>query len=101
QRKQSLRETLNILFTNEIAAVLAENVVHFGVRVPAEPAPDHLVDIVVTAFRVSQEADGVGLRLAKNDRFTFRPRIDAFTRFGDGKGHVPAGHGILALPGVS
>ena len=43
----------------------------FGI--PAQPAPDHLVDVVVAALGIGDEADRPGLVVAEDRRLALRP----------------------------
>ena len=61
---------------DEVAAVLAQHVEDVGVRVPAQRAPDDLVDVVVAAFGVGEEADRLVGERMENRRLVARPRID-------------------------
>ena len=53
---------------DEIAAVLAQDLGHVPIRIPAQRAPYEFVHVVVGAFRIADEADGVGLRRARKMR---------------------------------
>src|SRR5438034_8670363 len=47
QTEQDLGEVISILVPNEIAAVISQDIEDRRVRIPAEPAPDSLVHIVI------------------------------------------------------
>src|SRR5438874_11049390 len=86
--------------TEEILAVLSQDFEDRHVRVPSQAVPDDLVDIVVTAFRVGDEADGVILEHVKNGGFAVRPGIDWLARQGQPIRQVPVRYGILAAETV-
>ncbi len=100
QRQQALREGVRGAAADEVAGVLAEDLLHVGVGVPAERAPDELVHVVIAAFRIGEEADGVGRGSAEDGGLVHGPRVDGLAGFGDGIGHVPIGHRILRLAAV-
>ncbi len=101
QREQSLREGVRHIGADEVAAVIAQHLGHVDLRIPAERAPDGLVDIVVAAFGIGQEAGvGEGLQHAEDLRVIERPRVDAFALLGLGVGDVPIVHGELRVHGV-
>jgi len=95
-----LREGIFVIIADEIPAVLAQNIQNPGVRIPAECAPDELVDIVVAAFRVGEEADCIGLHPVKNRGFIHRTRIDHLAGLRDRVCYIPIGHWILRLQAV-
>src|SRR5690242_7296323 len=85
---------------DEVAPVLAQDLFDVRVRIPAERAPDHLVDVVVAALRVREEADGAGRGLPEDFGLAKRTGVDSFAAFSDGIGHVPVRYRILALAAV-
>src|SRR5262249_56281668 len=79
----------------QIAAVLPENIDDRHCRIPAQAAPDDLVDIVIATFRIADEADGGRSRGGKDLSFRNWPRINRLAPFGQGEGDVPVPNGIL------
>ena len=100
QREEPLRERVAILLADEVAAEFAQDVEHGLVRIPAQPAPDELVDVVVDAFRVGQEADADVHVAAENVALLRGARVGPFASLGHGIGHVPIRHGELGLRAV-
>src|SRR5438045_3945383 len=97
QRQQALSKALSETVADKVAAVLAEDVNHSCLRVPAESAPNEFVDIVVAALRIGKEANRILLGLAEDGRFVFWARVNAFTSLGERISHVPIRHRVLAL----
>src|ERR1039458_2680702 len=81
QRQQTLREAFAKCVADEVAAVLAQDFGYVLVRIPAECAPNELVHVIVGAFGVTDEPDGVRLEETKDARLFDGPRIDAFAAF--------------------
>src|SRR5207247_10711277 len=100
EREQSLGKSVCISLPAGIAAVFSEHTNYVRLGVPTQRAPDNLVDIVVTTFRIGDETYGVGLQEAKYLRLSERTRVDHLPGFGDRVGHVPIRNRILALPAV-
>src|ERR1035438_6104219 len=80
QRQQTLREAFAECVADEVAAVLAQDFGYVLVRIPAECVPHELVHVIVGAFGVTDEPDGVRLEETKDARLFDGPRIDAFPR---------------------
>src|SRR6266568_9313786 len=57
QCQESLSEIILKAIADEISTVLPQDVDDFGVRIPAQAAPENLVDIVIAAFGIADEAD--------------------------------------------
>src|SRR6266540_205341 len=100
EREQSLGQGIRVALPEEIAAIISKHSRYVGLGVPPQRAPDDLVDIVVTTFRIGDETYGVGLQQTKYLRLSERTRVDPLPAFGDCVGHVPIRNGILALPAV-
>ena len=98
--EQALGEPFGEAVRDEVAAVLPEDVLDLRVGVPAQPAPDDLVDVVVAPFGVGQEADGVVLVGPEDRGLSGRPGVDDLAGLGQGEGEVPVGDGVLGLPAV-
>src|SRR4029077_4614990 len=79
------------------AGVLLEDVAYLRLGVPAQAAPDHLVDVVVAALGIRDEADRTRLVMAKDRGLAPGTRVDDLAALGEREGHVPVGHGELAL----
>ena len=98
QREQALGEAVRHIGADEVAAVIAQHLGDVDLRIPAERAPDGLVDIVVAAFGIGEEAGvGEGLQHAEDLRVVERARVDAFALLGLRVGDVPIVHGELGV----
>ena len=100
QREQPLCERIGIAFTDEVAAVLPQDLHDVGLRVPAQPAPHELVDIVVRALRVGDEVRRVRHQRAEDDGFGLGPRVDLLALRRQRVGDVPVLHRVLAAQAV-
>ena len=69
-------------------------------RVPAERAPDDLVDVVVAAFGIGDEADRLVGKRVEDRRLVARAGVDDLAAFGQRVGHVPVGNRVLAAQAV-
>src|SRR5215813_607902 len=78
QSQQAVRETLRIAIAEVVAAIFAQDFGHLRSRVPAQCAPDGFVDVIVAAFRISNEPDGAGLQLVEDGGLALRAWVDAF-----------------------
>ena len=65
-----------VVQADQATAVVAQDVEHVGVRVPAQRAPDELVDVVVAAFRIGDEADRLVGERVEDRRLVTRARVD-------------------------
>ena len=70
------------------------------VLIPAETTPDELIDVVMVALRVGQEAYGILCEQSKDASLIDRAGVDDFAGFGDGVGEIPIGHRVLAVAAV-
>ena len=97
---QPLGERIAELLADKIPAELAQNVDHWLVRVPAEAAPNELIDVVIDSFRVGQKADSDIHVPAENIAFLRGPRVRTFASLGERISHVPIGDRELGVDAV-
>src|SRR5581483_110967 len=100
ERQQALCKVIGITISEEIAAILPENIGYIGLRIPPESAPDSFIHVIVAALRVSDEADRIPLEQAEDAGFVERPRIDNLASLGCRIRHIPILNRILRLPAV-
>jgi hypothetical protein len=98
ESEHALREVIREWVADEITAVVAEDVSHVTIRIPAESGPDRFVNVVVATFRVGDEPDGWRLEKAEDVRVGARARVHTFARLGERERRVPVRHRELTLP---
>ena len=95
-----LAKVVGVALADEVAAVLAQRLERLGVAVPAQTAPDDLVDVVVAALRVRDEADGVSIERAVDGRLVDGAGVDGLAVGRLRVRDVPVGHRVLRAQAV-
>ncbi len=87
--------------TDQITAVLPQDFENIDLGIPTQGTPDDLVDVVVAAFGIGDEADRLVGERAKDRRLVAGAGIDHFATFGQGVSNVPVGNSVLAAQAMS